>query len=175
MRKQDIVKGGIYWDGNMGVRQILDIGPQYRVYSHRADRDCVQFQVLSDCKHGVRRSKFDEASIRTSARQSFATWAESRLEGDAALAQVMESIHAKCLRLRAPVAEAILDAASQHSSDKLARRHVSVAHVDAELLDQLRRMGLVEPGNASGQRVRNLMFTSLGIKVVERLRQGEQA
>ena len=170
MRKQEIVKGGVYWDGAMGVRKILDMGPQYRQYSHRADRDCVQYQVLSDCKQGIRKSRFDESSIKTSARQSFATWAKQRLDTDTdTFHDVMESISAKGLRLKKPATDAILALSNGANPGRLSGKPLEPRQVDPVVMAQLERMGIVATVGTGGSS-HGHSFTRFGVKVVERLR-----
>lgn len=175
VRKQDIVKGGIYWDGNMGVRKILGVGPEYRKYLHRADRDCVQFQILSDSRHGVRTSRFEEASIRESARQSFASWAKSRVETEEELYHLMETIHAKVIRLPRPVANELLKLAPALSSRRQSSGDIDLSRVPDKIRRQMEGMELLDALRGPKGEDDTFVLTSLGRKVIEQLVIASQA
>lgn len=53
MRKEDIVIGGIYTDGKKGIRRVVDIGPQYKLYEGQEDTDCVLSKISARRAAGV--------------------------------------------------------------------------------------------------------------------------
>lgn len=175
VRKQDIVKGGIYWDGKLGVRKILGIGPEYRKYLHRADRDCVQFQILSDSRHGVRTSRFEEASIRESARQSFASWAKCRIETDEELYHLMETIHAQVMRIPRPIADELLKLAPVLSSRRQPNGEIDLSRVPDRLRRQMEGMELLDALRGPKGEDDTFVLTSLGRKVLQQLVSASQS
>ncbi|MGP5894790.1 hypothetical protein ACTXY8_28510 [Pseudomonas aeruginosa] len=44
MKKAEIGKGRFYSDGKIGVREVLDEGPQYKLYEGVEDDDCLRYR-----------------------------------------------------------------------------------------------------------------------------------
>ena len=76
MKKADIDKGRFYSDGKLGVREVLDFGPQYRLYESVHDSDCLRYR----CLNSKAETEVGQASNCT--RTSFAAWAKVEIPGD---------------------------------------------------------------------------------------------
>ena len=76
MKKNDIVKGGVYASGGKirKVRVVVDIG-DYPLYSSQEDRDCVKYEILHDGFDRPQKSGRFGVSTRT----AFAYWAKERV------------------------------------------------------------------------------------------------
>lgn len=70
MKKSQIGKGRFYSDGKEGVREVLDEGPEYKLYNGVEDDDCLIYRCLSA------RNASDIGKERNSTRTAFATWAK---------------------------------------------------------------------------------------------------
>jgi hypothetical protein len=70
MKKSQIGKGRFYSDGKVGVREVLDEGPQYKLYEGVEDDDCLLYRCLSA------KSAPDIGREQNSTRTSFAAWAK---------------------------------------------------------------------------------------------------
>ena len=70
MKKSQISKGRFYSDGKLGFREVLDEGPQYKLYEGVEDNDCLRYR----CLHAKATS--DIGLEANSTRASFAAWAK---------------------------------------------------------------------------------------------------
>lgn len=70
MKKSQIGKGRFYSDGKVGIREVLDEGPQYKLYEGVEDDDCLRYRCLSA------KSASDIGQEQNSTRTSFAAWAK---------------------------------------------------------------------------------------------------
>lgn len=70
MKKSQIGKGRFYSDGKVGIREVLDEGPQYKLYDGVEDKDCLRYRCLSA------KSASDVGQEQNSTRTSFAAWAK---------------------------------------------------------------------------------------------------
>lgn len=168
------MKGGIYWDGNMGVRQVLEIGPSGQIGAQGAAVGRLRYQVLSDCRLGVRVSRFEDAAFRHSTRQSFAAWAKAKITGDEELHDLMESLHAQAIRLRKPVAAQLLAIADQVGEAGAQPAQFAPDSIAADIRGQMEQMGLLDLVRAPSGAPHALIVTSLGRKVIARLTSAER-
>ncbi|MGX9980754.1 hypothetical protein [Methylobacterium fujisawaense] len=84
MKRSEISAGGIYSNGKQGrhraVRRVLDMGPQYKLYSSQEDTDCLSYAIVEG-----RREHLDHGTtpggqqIKYSTTASFAAWAKERI------------------------------------------------------------------------------------------------
>jgi hypothetical protein len=76
MKRSEIKKGGFYSDGKQGLREVVDEGPQYKLYDAVSDSDCLLYRVLN----GQAGSPNEQHGNMT--RTSFATWAKHEIPAD---------------------------------------------------------------------------------------------
>ena len=76
MKKTEIGKGRFYSDGKLGLREVLDEGPQYKLYDAVSDVDCLRYRVLNA------QSSFATEQQGNMTRTSFATWAKHEIPAD---------------------------------------------------------------------------------------------
>lgn len=87
MKKVEIGKGRFYSDGKIGVREVLDEGPQYKFYEGVEDTDCLRYRCLSA------KASTDIGQEANSTRTSFAAWAKQAIP--------VEEVQAHLLKLQA--------------------------------------------------------------------------
>jgi len=71
MTKDRIMAHKQYTDGKGNVREVLALGPQYRLYDGQAEDDNLRYKVLAK-----RRGPYRLGEERNSTRASFAAWAK---------------------------------------------------------------------------------------------------
>lgn len=76
MKKADIGKSRVYSDGKLGLREVVDQGPQYNTYSRTSDDDCLRYRVLNA------HSALDVGQESNMTRTAFATWAKHEIPAD---------------------------------------------------------------------------------------------
>lgn len=77
MKKSEIGTGRFYSDGKQGVREVIDAGPQYKLYAEVQDDDCLRYRILN-AKAQVNESDREGNSTRT----AFAAWAKQEIHAD---------------------------------------------------------------------------------------------
>ena len=70
MKKSEIGKGRIYSDGKAGLREVLDVGPQYKLYEAVQDCDCLRYRCLGA------KVATEIGKGANSTRTAFAAWAK---------------------------------------------------------------------------------------------------
>lgn len=73
MKKSEIGKGRFYTDGKLGVREVLDEGPQFKLYEGVEDDDCLRYRTLNA------KSSTDTGESSCT-RVAFAAWAKTELD-----------------------------------------------------------------------------------------------
>lgn len=76
MKKSEIKKGRFYSDGKLGLREVVDEGPQFKLYENVSDVDCLRYRVLSD------QSSTAIQQQNNMTRTSFAAWAKSEIPAE---------------------------------------------------------------------------------------------
>jgi len=76
MKKSEIRTGKIYTNRKGGVREVLDLGPQYVLYSAQREKNNLQYKVLA--KQG---GPHKLGSVCNSTVASFASWAQAEIVG----------------------------------------------------------------------------------------------
>lgn len=83
MRKEDIIAGGIYADGKLGLRRVLrlDVPPSDLKYGggQSEDKDFLEYEVIH-AKRSPSADRSDESTFCT--RASLATWAKAMVPED---------------------------------------------------------------------------------------------
>jgi hypothetical protein len=72
MKAVEIKKGIKYTDGKGNIREVVDIGPQYVLYSGQACQENLQYKLVAK-----KRGPHPVGSTRNSTIASFASWAKS--------------------------------------------------------------------------------------------------
>lgn len=76
MKKAEIAKSRFYADGKFGLREVVDEGPQYKLYEAVEDTDCLRYRCLSA------KVESDIGQEANSTRVAFAAWAKLEVAGD---------------------------------------------------------------------------------------------
>jgi hypothetical protein len=76
MKKTEIAKSRFYADGKLGLREVVDEGPQYKLYESVEDPDCLRYRCLSA------KVESDIGHEANSTRVAFAAWAKLEVPGD---------------------------------------------------------------------------------------------
>lgn len=76
MKKSEIGAGRFFSDGKQGVREVIDTGPQYKLYAEVQDDDCLRYRI-HNAKAQVNESDREGNSTRT----AFAAWAKHEIPG----------------------------------------------------------------------------------------------
>jgi hypothetical protein len=74
MKRDLIIPGKSYTDGKGGVRRVVDIGPQYKLYERQIATDCLRFKVVAK-----KRGPLILGSEYNCTRLSFAAWAKEEV------------------------------------------------------------------------------------------------
>lgn len=74
MKKQQIKLGGKYTDGKGSVREVIGVGPQYRLYNAQQEDDNLRYKLLAK-----QRGPYVVGEERNSTRASFAAWAKGEV------------------------------------------------------------------------------------------------
>lgn len=78
MKRSDLREGVTYSDGKKGLRRIMAFGPEYTLYSHQENQDCLLYAVVAGKRPSLPRgmTKTGEFLMHSTA-VSFAAWAKS--------------------------------------------------------------------------------------------------
>lgn len=76
MKKSEIAKSRFYADGKLGLREVVDEGPQYKLYEAVEDTDCLRYRCLSA------KVESDVGQEANSTRVAFAAWAKQEVPGE---------------------------------------------------------------------------------------------
>ena len=75
MKKSEIKVGYSYSNGKGRVRKVIDIGPEYKLYSHQMDDECLCYEIVQDgTKKNLTAGKQCSMTV-----VSFAAWAKEKL------------------------------------------------------------------------------------------------
>lgn len=96
MRKSEIQKGKFFTDNKNGLREVLDVGPQYKRYDSVEDDDCLLYRV-----HCARIAA-DVGSENPSTRVSFAAWAKEEVPADEVQAFIQ---HQRAMQIASKLSE----------------------------------------------------------------------
>lgn len=84
MKKAEIGKGRFYSDGKIGLREVLDEGPQYKLYDGVEDDDCLRYRCLNA------KAATDIGQESSSTRTSFAAWAKAEIPAEEVQAHLLK-------------------------------------------------------------------------------------
>ncbi|CAI9911999.1 TPA: hypothetical protein L4F62_004126 [Pseudomonas aeruginosa] len=84
MKKAEIGKGRYYSDGKIGLREVLDEGPQYKLYDGVEDDDCLRYRCLNA------KAATDIGQESSSTRTSFAAWAKAEIPAEEVQAHLLK-------------------------------------------------------------------------------------
>jgi len=87
MKKSEIGKGRIYSDGKAGLREVLDMGPHYKLYDTVQDTDCLRYRCLGA------KVATEVGQGANSTRTAFAAWAKVEIPA--------AQVHLHLIRLQA--------------------------------------------------------------------------
>lgn len=76
MKKAEIGKGRFYSDGKLGLREVLDLGPQFKLYETVQDSDCLRYRCLGS------KAASEVGVASNSTRTAFAAWAKHEIPAD---------------------------------------------------------------------------------------------
>lgn len=76
MKKADIDKGRFYSDGKLGLREVLDLGSQYKAYEGVHDNDCLRYRCLNS------KTATEVGQESNNTRTSFSAWAKFEIPAD---------------------------------------------------------------------------------------------
>lgn len=96
MRKSEIQKGKFFTDHKNGLREVLDVGPQYTLPNRSEDDDCLLYRV-----HCARVAA-EVGSEKSSTRMSFAAWAKEEVPTDEVQAFIQ---HQRAMQIASKLSE----------------------------------------------------------------------
>ncbi len=96
MRKSEILKGKFFTDNKNGLREVLDIGPQYTLQDRSEDKDCLLYRVR------CARVAAEVGSEKSSTRTSFAAWAQEEIPADEVQAFIQ---HQRAMQIASKLSE----------------------------------------------------------------------
>ena len=97
MRKSEIQKGKFFTDNKNGLREVIDEGPQFKLYAGVEDDDCLLYRV--HCS----RVTADVGAENPSTRTSFAAWAKEEIPAEEVEAFIR---HQQALQIASKLSEA---------------------------------------------------------------------
>ncbi len=162
MKKNDICKGRIYWDGKSGIREVLDTG-LYKFYEGVADEDGLVFL----CHHAM--TAADIGKQRQMTRVSFAAWAREEVPPAELESRLLGFEAEKVLKHLTPTQRQYLAS----SDEGLSTSDLIQCHQEEHRLAlACQKKGLFEDVPASVQKDSffELKFTPLGLAVLNKVR-----
>jgi hypothetical protein len=160
MKKADIEKSRVYSDGKLGLREVVDQGPQYNTYSRTSDDDCLRYRVLNA------HSALDVGQESNMTRGAFATWAKHEIPAEQVQAFLVDLQAAKILGKLTEPQRVFLkgfdsDLTTTESSEcERAEFRAAVACRDKGLIAEM--PGRLKPGEERF----DVVFTALGLAVL---------